>query len=249
MPVTPSALRAASSRRGLSSLLQPDRHAMPSTLRAPAAAAADSSSTPPVGSALHTVADVGVVDPSVPGSVNLVIADVDRIVGHTVPVRDPAGDHPGATDDHEVRMVSLPVCVRDSIGNRLIARRVPCRARDSGAVGTLRGNADTFENRSGRFGVRDLPQYRRYFRKVYRPVHGSTPRRMYPSLPLAQSPRRLHPAALAGEDFPFGSTPGFPSLTAPRRFLSHTRRTWGALNCKCANTGYTSACIRHGASG
>jgi len=78
---------------------------MPSTLRVPTAAAADSSSTPPVGSALRTV---GVVDPSVPGSVNLVIADMDRIVGHTVPVRDPAGDHPCAANDHEVRMFPYP---------------------------------------------------------------------------------------------------------------------------------------------
>ncbi|MDE0715933.1 MAG: hypothetical protein OXI10_13880, partial [Gammaproteobacteria bacterium] len=41
----------------------------------------------------------------------------------------------------------------------------------------------------------------------------------------------------------------FPSLTAPRRFLSHTPRTYGALNGKCANASHTSACIRHGASG
>ena len=136
---------------------------MPSTLRVPAAAAADSSSTPPVGSALRTVADVGVVDPSVPGSFTVVIANVDRIVGHTVSVRDRAGDHRDAASGGDGEIVSVTARVRDSVGDRLIARRVPRRARDSGAVGTLRGNADTFENRSGRFGVRDLPQYRRYF--------------------------------------------------------------------------------------
>jgi len=75
---------------------------------------------------------------------------------------------------------------------------------------TLPGTGNFFEKCTGRSGDRHPDRFALPFRSLSR-RDGSTP-------PL--SPAEISPSV---------ALPDFPSLTAPRRFLSHTRRTFGAL--------------------
>ena len=62
----------------------------------------------------------------------------------------------------------------------------------------------------------------------------------------AQSPLWLNPLFPLGNRSEYGFLLSISSPTAPRRCLSHTERTFGALNCKCANALHRRAPLRQG---
>ena len=264
---------ASPSRRGpLSS--RAETYASPSTLRVAAVATAASSSTsaPPTGSVLRTVAGA-VVGHAVSESSTaiMVIANVDRIVDHPVPVRHGEGDghddRRRAESGDDDRTVAALVGVRDSVGDRFAARRTSCLARDAVSAGTSITTADSSDERTCRCGARKLRHFRPRFRGSCRPIARFNGASMphegifskssfaigaqnllymlsnasysdnFPvpepiDLPLekspAQSPLGLNPLFPLGNRSVYGFLFQVSSPTAPRRFLSHTPRTYGA---------------------